>query len=85
MLATKNIYGLPFEKKYLFKAVSHPKVHFAHFKNAIDFIIPVGTVILAPKAGKVIDVKVDSKQGGADPKYIDLKYQNYMTIQHSNG
>jgi len=84
MASTKNIYALPFKKKDLIKAISHPKAHFAHFKHAIDFVLPEGTILLAPKAGKVIDIKVDSKQGGTDPKYNDLKYLNYMTIQHSN-
>ncbi len=82
---TKNIYALPFKKKKFSKAISHPKAHFAHFKYAIDFVLPEGTVILAPKAGKVIDIKIDSNQGGADPKYNDMEYANYMTIQHSNG
>ncbi len=82
---TQNTYSLPFKKKELIKAISHPKAHFAHFKYAIDFILPEGTTILAPKAGKVIDIKVDSNCGGADPKYNDMKYANYMTIQHSNG
>ncbi len=81
---TKNIYVLPFKKKDLIKAISHPKAHFAHFKHAIDFILPVGTYILASKAGKVIDIKVDSKKGGSDPKYSNIKYLNYMTIAHNS-
>jgi murein DD-endopeptidase MepM/ murein hydrolase activator NlpD len=85
MASTKNTYALPFKKKDLIKAISHPKVHFAHFKYAIDFVLPEGTTLIAPKAGKVIDIKVDSKLGGADPKYNNIKYLNYMTIQHSNG
>lgn len=85
MVMTKNTYALPFKKKYLIKAISHPKAHFAHFKEAIDFILPRGTLLLAPKAGKVVDIKVDSKKGGADPKYNNMKYLNYLTIQHSNG
>lgn len=82
---TKNKYSLPFKKKNLIKAISHPKAHFAHFKHAIDFILPEGTELLAPKTGKVLDIKMDSKEGGADPKYNDMKYLNYMTIQHSDG
>ncbi len=85
MAYTKSIYALPFKKKDLIKAVSHPKAHFAHFRYAIDFILPEGTVLLAAKSGKVIDVKVDSNKGGANPKYNNIKYLNYMTIQHSNG
>ena len=82
MVLTKNIYALPFNKKDLIKAVSDPRAHFAHFKHAIDFLLPESTKILAPRAGVVVDVKIDSKEGGADPKYNDIKYLNYLTLQH---
>ncbi len=84
-MKTKNIYVLPFKKKDLVKAISHPKAHFAHFKDAIDFILPEGTKLFAVKAGVVVEIKVDSKEGGADPKYNNIKYMNYITVQHSNG
>lgn len=79
-----RFYALPFNKKYLIKALSHPKAHFAHLKNSIDFILPIGATILSPKSGKVVDIKVDSNKGGFYPKYNDMKYVNYLTIQHSN-
>jgi len=85
MALTKNIYTFPFKKKDLIEAASNPQAHFAHFRHAIDFVLPEGTKILAPKAGFVVDIKVDSKQGGPNPKYDDIKYLNYMTIQHNNG
>jgi len=85
MAITKNVYALPFRKKDLVKALSDPRAHFAHFRHAIDFILPEGSRILAPRAGKVIDIKVDSRQGGAEPKYDDIKYVNYLTLQHSDG
>ncbi|MBS3162872.1 M23 family metallopeptidase [Candidatus Woesearchaeota archaeon] len=84
MSQTKNVYALPFNKKDLIKAISHPKAHFAHLSNAIDFILPLGTKVLASKAGKVIDIKVDSNKGGFEPKYNDMKFVNYLTIKHSN-
>lgn len=85
MAYTKNKYTLPFKRRNLIKAVSDPRAHFANFKNAIDFILPEGTKLFAPRAGNVIEVKVNSKQGGSDPKYSDIKYQNYMTLQHDDG
>jgi|SRR3989344_2660939 len=85
MVFTKNVYGLPLKKKDLIKAISHPKAHFGPFKEAIDFVLPEESFILAPKAGEVIEIKVDSKEGGFEPKYNDVKYLNYMTIQHSDG
>ena len=85
MTLTKNVYALPFRKKDLIVAISDPRAHFAHFKHAIDFALPEGAPLLAVKAGKVIDLKVDSKEGGADPKYADIKYLNYITLEHSTG
>ena len=85
MALTKNIYSLPFKKKDFIDAVSDPRAHFAHFKHAIDFGLRERTKILASKAGKVVDIKVDSKKGGASPKYNDIKYLNYMTLKHING
>ncbi len=84
-MKTENIYSLPFKKKDFINAISHPKAHFAHFKHAIDFILPEGTKLLAVRSGIVVDIKIDSKEGGADPKYNDIKYMNYITIKHSNG
>jgi murein DD-endopeptidase MepM/ murein hydrolase activator NlpD len=85
MAITKNVYALPFRKKDLIKVLSDPRAHFAHFRHAIDFILPEASKILAPRAGKVVDIKVDSRQGGAEPKYNDIKYVNYMTLEHSDG
>ena len=82
---TKNLYHLPFKKSDLTKAHSDPRAHFAHFKHAMDFILPEGTEILAPRNGTVLDLKVDSSEGGPDPKYNDTKYVNYITLQHSHG
>ncbi len=85
MVYTKNKYTLPFKRKNFIKAVSDPRAHFAHFKHAIDFILPEGTKLLASKAGNVLEIKVNSKLGGADPKYNDIKYVKYITLQHSDG
>lgn len=85
MAKTKNTYALPFRKKGLIKAVSDPRAHLAHFKHAVDFILPIGTRVLAPKAGTVVGIKVNSSKGGPAQKYDDIRYLNYMTIKHANG
>jgi len=86
MATTKNVYSLPLNKKDFRLAVSDERVaHVGHAKHAIDFPLPIGTKILAAKSGTVVDVKVDSKKGGFNKKYADLKYLNYLTIKHSNG
>ncbi len=85
MVLTKNVYEFPFEKKYFTKAVSDPRAHFGPAEHAIDFPLKENTPILAPLDGVVVDVKMDSKEGGPDPKYNDLKYINYITLEHSKG
>ncbi len=47
MTVSKNIYALPFNKKSFIKAISDPRAHFAHFRHAIDFLMPESTKILA--------------------------------------
>ena len=69
----------------LIKAISDPRAHFLIYKHAIDFVLPEGSKILAPRAGTVVYIKVDSKEGGIDPKYNKMKYLNFMTLEHSNG
>lgn len=85
MTSTKNIYSLPFSEGDCVDVVSDSRAHFGHVKHAVDFGLQEGTKILASKAGRVIDIKVDSKKGGADLQYNDMKYLNYMTLKHSKG
>ncbi len=80
-----NVYCLPFKKKDLISASSDPRAHFAHFKHAIDFSLPEGSELLAVADGEVVDLKIDSRKGGYDPKYNGDKYLNYLTLKHANG
>lgn len=84
-MKSKNTYILPFRKKDLIITRSDPRAHFAYAKHAIDFVLPEGSEIIAAYEGKVIDLKVDSNEGGVDPKYDDNKYLNYITLEHENG
>lgn len=85
MSSTINIYSLPFDKKDLIKAISHPRgAHRGHLKNAIDFVLPEGANIYAAEEGEILLVKDDSNEGGVDPKYNDDKYFNYISIKHKN-
>ncbi|MBS3147396.1 M23 family metallopeptidase [Candidatus Woesearchaeota archaeon] len=85
MAYAKNTYGLPCKKKDILVTLSDPRAHFAHFKHAIDFVIPEGSLVLSVRAGKVVDMKFDSNKGGLNPKYNDVKYLNYITLQHAGG
>ena len=80
-------YQLPFPKEVK-KCVSKPKGLYAHEKSpvcryAIDFLMPVGTPILAARAGKVVRVKDDSNKYGLDPKHANNV--NFVGIDHEDG
>lgn len=57
-------------------------VHTGNLRNAIDFIVPEYTPVLAAANGIVAYVKDDSTIGGPNPIY--QKYTNFITIMHAN-
>lgn len=81
---SKNIYSLPFGGDIKTMALSDKRVHFGNFKEAIDFIMPFETPIKAAEEGIIKEVKLNSKKGGSNPKYGNLKYLNYIIIEHKN-
>jgi murein DD-endopeptidase MepM/ murein hydrolase activator NlpD len=78
-----NRYRMPVLKKLLERVdrTSSP-VHTGNLRNAIDFIVPENTPVLAAANGIVASVKDDSTIGGPNPIY--WKYTNFITIMHSN-
>lgn len=83
----KPKYQLPFSKDIKFK-IAKPEGEYAHEKYpeiryAVDFIVPVGTPVLAIRAGKVIDLKDDSDKWGTDLSFVDKV--NFITIDHQDG
>jgi murein DD-endopeptidase MepM/ murein hydrolase activator NlpD len=88
----KANYILPFPKRLKVKRINKPKVkykgkiylsHKERTRNAVDFIIPEGTPILAARPGIVVRVKSDSKIGGPNPKFFGKG--NFITIVHKDG
>jgi len=57
--------------------------HIGKLRNAVDFIVPQNTPVLAAADGKVTYVKDDSNVGGLDPSYWN--YTNFIAIMHQNG
>ncbi|MCD6115145.1 M23 family metallopeptidase [bacterium] len=84
MAFSKNKYSLPCKKKDIITIVSDPRAHSGVLKYAVDFIVPEGTTVYAAHKGEVVEVKVDSKEGGDNPKFNNLKYLNYILIEHPN-
>jgi len=84
MAQTKNIYNLPVRKKDIKLVISDPRAHSDFLQYAFDFLLPIGTEVLAAGDGTVVSVKVDSKEGGLDEKYQGNKYLNFITIEHKN-
>jgi murein DD-endopeptidase MepM/ murein hydrolase activator NlpD len=82
-MKSKHIYSLPFKKGNNFIAGSDPRAHFDHFKHAIDFRVEFNVPILAPLDGEIWNVKDDSNEGGDNEKYGQWKFQNLITIKHS--
>ena len=83
-MKSKNTYVLPLKKDSVFLAISDPRAHYSHWKHAVDFSIDFNVPVLAALEGEIVDVKDDSREGGNDEKYADIKYQNYITIKHEN-
>src|SRR6188472_3058716 len=82
-MITNNRYNIPIPKSSLLKIdrTSSP-AHVFSLRNAIDFIAPQNTSVLAAADGIVTFVKDDSYIGGPYPSYWDLT--NFITIEHSN-
>jgi len=85
MTKTQNNYIIPISKKDRKLIASDSRVHTGALREAIDFIVPEGTEVLAACDGEVIHVKVDSKQGGFEDKFNDFKFLNSIIIKHTNG
>lgn len=57
--------------------------HNNEIEYAIDFAMPVGTVVCAARSGTVIAVREESDSGGPDLRFA--KAANYVFIKHDDG
>lgn len=84
MATATNSYYMPVPKESLIRidATSSP-AHLGKLKNAVDFLVPENTPVLAAAAGTVTFVRDDSRTGGPTPEYwFD---SNFVVIKHENG
>ena len=79
-----NLYRLPVPKLKLKRIdrTSSP-AHTGKLTNAIDFIVPENTPVLAAAEGIVTYVKDDSNFGGSNVLYWN--HTNFIVIMHRNG
>lgn len=77
-------YYLPFQTSNTFKVYQGYNGTFSHQnKNSIDFTMPIGTEITAIREGIVINVVDKNSKGCAQEEC--KKYNNYITVYHSDG
>lgn len=65
-------------------AMSDPALHTNESRYAIDFLLPLGTEVLAAAPGAVEEVKLDSRVGGAERAMADDKWLNYVVLRHAD-
>jgi murein DD-endopeptidase MepM/ murein hydrolase activator NlpD len=82
-LLPANTYYLPVPKEKLQRIDrdSSP-AHFGKLRNAVDFVSPAGTPVLAAADGTVTFVRDDSRTGGPSMEYWNDT--NFVVIAHSN-
>ena len=78
-----NRYRLPVPKNLLERVdTTSSPAHVGKLRNAIDFLVPEHTPVLAATKGIVTYVKDDSNIGGPSPVYWN--YTNFIAIMHAN-
>ncbi len=56
--------------------------HVGYLQHAVDYIVPVGTLVMAAADGVVVDLKDDSFIGGPDLSFDILG--NFIEIRHAD-
>jgi len=80
-------YQLPFpatiEKRIVQPTGEYAHENFPESRHAIDFLLDVGTPILASRGGTVVKTKSDSDRHGLDVKLANEV--NYVAVNHGDG
>jgi murein DD-endopeptidase MepM/ murein hydrolase activator NlpD len=82
-MSAKNKYWIPLPQNILYRIDRTSPAHVGNLRNAIDFVVPRNTPVLAAADGMVTYVKDDSNVGGPDLSYWN--YTNFISIVHQNG
>ncbi len=77
------IYDLPYPKGVSHTLVQGYFTQFTHKRRAaLDFKMPIGSVVCAAREGVVVRLKEDGNQGGI--KKSNRVHANYVVIQHAD-
>jgi murein DD-endopeptidase MepM/ murein hydrolase activator NlpD len=80
---TRNQYQLPIPYETLISIdTDSSPAHWGKLGNAVDFIAPLNTPVLASADGVVTYVKDDSDIGGPSVNFWD--YSNFISIRHQH-
>ena len=82
-MRAKNVYTIPIPRELLQRIDRSSPAHVGKLQNAVDFIAPIGTSVLAAADGIVTYISDDFNVGGPDASY--WLYSNFIIISHSNG
>jgi len=80
------IHGVPKDELYerdVFWCAKSPQSHMGPFLNAVDFLVPDGTPVLAAAEGEIIEVVEGNTKWGDGDQYRDTL--NFMTLEHRFG
>lgn len=81
---TSHIYQLPFENGKRYFLIQAYNSSFSHKEElSLDFKMKKESVICAARAGRVIEIKKDSEEGGLKESY--LSQGNHIIILHEDG
>lgn len=78
-----GLYGRPFPDTVPVILELRSPGHVGKNRFAVDFLVPEGTKVLAPRGGVVIGLKDDSDQGGPHRRF--QHYGNFINISHRDG
>lgn len=81
---SKNVYSIPLNPETKIKNVLYDwPSHGGPFKGAMDLAVELGSEVLAPLDGRVVEVVDKFDKYGKGEEYG--KYLNFITISHENG
>jgi murein DD-endopeptidase MepM/ murein hydrolase activator NlpD len=84
MTKTTNIYSIPIPSNTTIKGVYYQTPsHVGPYEGAVDIAVDIGTEVLAPFDGVIVEMKDSSEKYGETEDYATEV--NFLTIKHTNG